>query len=701
MSSTTERLHALDAVRAFALLLGIVFHATMSFLPGFGDAGWPIADVSPSTTLSVVFFSSHMFRMTTFFFIAGFFARLVLQRRGTGAFFRERSKRILVPFVVGWPIAFAGITAAFVWAIAKSGAAAAAPEPSADTILAFPLTHLWFLYVLFLFYVLFVPARAAFVRFVDRSGEMRTAVDRAVGVVMRSGLAPALLALPVTAALLSAAQWQVWGGIPTPDYSLVPNLPAFVGYGVAFSFGWVLHRQAGALDALFARWPFYLAAGIALNVWCLTMVGPTMGDPELGDRLPLYALAYTTGGWCWTIGLTGASLAFLNRERPVVRYLADSSYWLYLLHLPLVFALQVLVMEWALHWAIKYTLVLGVAMIVLLLTYDLLVRSTYIGEVLNGRRYPRALARRQPARVPAPVYEGSMPLAELRSVEKAYGGTPALRGVDLKIGAGELVALLGANGAGKTTAIALWLGLREPDAGDVLLFGKSPHELAVRRRIGVMMQEVALPPELRVRELIAQTASYYPQPYTVEEILALTHTGELADRSYSKLSGGQKRQAQFALAVCGRPRLLFLDEPTVGLDIEARERMWRTIRSLIADGCSVLLTTHYLEEAEALADRVIVLAHGRVIAQGSVNEVRRVVSRRRITCTTLLSEADVRGWPGVQSVERRDDRLHIVATEGEDTVRRLLASDAALTDLEVHRGGLAEALTELTEEHAT
>ena len=175
---------------------------------------------------------------------------------------------------------------------------------------------------------------------------------------------------------------------------------------------------------------------------------------------------------------------------------------------------------------------------------------------------------------------------------------------------GELLALLGPNGAGKSTAISLWLGLLEPDAGNAQLFGGSPLDVESRRRVGVMMQEVGLTPELRVRELVELTASYYPEPLGTNETLALTRIEALADRFYAKLSAGQKRQVQFALAICGRPPLLFLDEPTVGLDVEARETMWRTIRELLAQGCSIVLTTHYLEEAEALADRVAVLAAG-------------------------------------------------------------------------------------------
>jgi ABC-type multidrug transport system ATPase subunit len=290
--------------------------------------------------------------------------------------------------------------------------------------------------------------------------------------------------------------------------------------------------------------------------------------------------------------------------------------------------------------------------------------------------------------------------ATLAGVRKQYGKTIALAGLDLDVRPGEVLAVLGPNGAGKSTAISLWLGLLEPDAGNVTLFGTSPLDVDTRRRVGVMMQEVALTPELRVRELIALTSSYYPSPLSVAEVLSMTRLEALAKRPYLKLSAGQKRQVQFALALCGRPQLLFLDEPTVGLDVEAREAMWRAIRELVDRGCSVVLTTHYLEEAEALADRVAVLASGRLIALGTVNEIKSVVSRKQITCSTSLSVEDVSTWPGVLAATRTGSRLLITAVDAEVVVRRLLGADSDARDLEVRQAGLAEAFSALTKEAA-
>lgn len=288
--------------------------------------------------------------------------------------------------------------------------------------------------------------------------------------------------------------------------------------------------------------------------------------------------------------------------------------------------------------------------------------------------------------------------AELIDVRKRFGKVSALDGVDLQLRSGELFALLGQNGAGKTTAISLLLGLEQPDSGKALLFGRSPLEPAARREIGVMMQEAALVPELRVREQIELVASYYRDPMKPRMAMQLTHTEALAERPYGKLSGGQKRQVQFALAICGRPKLLFLDEPTVGLDIQSRELMWSVLRTIVSQGASIVLTTHYLEEAEALADRVAVLAKGRVIASGTVNEMRALVVRKQISCSSSLSVERIRTWKDVESVRRDHKGLEITARNVEGIVRRLFQEDEDLQDLEIHRAGLAQIFTKLTQE---
>jgi len=291
-------------------------------------------------------------------------------------------------------------------------------------------------------------------------------------------------------------------------------------------------------------------------------------------------------------------------------------------------------------------------------------------------------------------------LARLHQARKSYGAVCALDGVDLTLRAGELLALLGPNGAGKTTAIGLLLGLVRADGGEVAGVGPSPQPLDAPRRIGVMLQDAALPPTLKVGELIRLTASYYPAPRSVQESAELAGVADLLQRPYGKLSGGQQRRVQFALALCGRPRLLFLDEPTVGMDLEARQALWRAIRHLVVEGNAVVLTTHYLEEAEALADRVVVLARGRVVSEGSVDALRARIARKRVWCTTALSVAQIAAWPEVADVRPDGARLCLATEQVEPLLRRLLAADPQLSGVEVRAAGLAEAFTELTRDDA-
>ncbi len=287
-------------------------------------------------------------------------------------------------------------------------------------------------------------------------------------------------------------------------------------------------------------------------------------------------------------------------------------------------------------------------------------------------------------------------IASLKQAVKRYGKLTALEGIDLELRRGELLALLGPNGAGKSTAIGLLLGLIRADGGEVALFGCDPQRIEARRRIGVMLQNASLPSTLRVGELLAQTASYYPAPRTVAETAALAGLDDLLARPYAKLSGGQQRRVQFAMAVIGRPELLFLDEPTVGLDIDARQRLWSAIRCLLAEGSSVVLTTHYLEEAESLADRVCVMARGRIVSEGSVDALRSRIALKRVRCVSTLDVELLRAWPEVAGLRIEQGRLLLSTATAEALVRRLLAADPGLDELEVQRAGLAEAFTELT-----
>jgi ABC-2 type transport system ATP-binding protein len=290
-------------------------------------------------------------------------------------------------------------------------------------------------------------------------------------------------------------------------------------------------------------------------------------------------------------------------------------------------------------------------------------------------------------------------IARLHDASKNFGEVKALRQVNFAVRAGELVALLGPNGAGKTTAVKLFLGLAKPTSGTVSVFGGDPIHAEVRIRIGAMLQVAKVPETLRVREHIDLFSSYYPNPLPLVETLAAAGLQEIKDRVFGELSGGQRQRVLFALALCGDPDILFLDEPTVGLDVESRRVLWEEIRKLIARGKTVLLTTHYLEEADALADRVVVINRGEIIAEGTPAEIKASTAGRRIRCVSSLDIETVRSLPGVNEVRRDRDALEIHAASAEPILRELLTRDARLSAVEVTSAGLEEAFLALTVDH--
>ena len=292
--------------------------------------------------------------------------------------------------------------------------------------------------------------------------------------------------------------------------------------------------------------------------------------------------------------------------------------------------------------------------------------------------------------------DGPAVIARLQAASKQYGAVKALDRLDLTVHRGEVLALLGPNGAGKTTSVSLLLGLIQPDAGTVELFGMSPSARHVRERCGAMLQVSRLPEPITVREHLQLFSSYYPRPLPIDESLALAGLSELADRRYGKLSGGQQQRLKFALALCGDPEVLFLDEPTVALDVEARREFWDVIRARVARGTTVLLTTHYLEEADALADRIVVIDQGRLTACGSPAEIKARTAGRRIRCVTRLSAGQVARLAGVEQVDTQGAALEIVAARAEPVVKELLALDPSLSDLEVSGVGLEQAFLALT-----
>jgi peptidoglycan/LPS O-acetylase OafA/YrhL len=375
-SAGSSRLHALDALRAYALLLGVVLHASMSFFPG--PPVWLVNDSASSTLLSGAFFVIHMLRMPTFFLLAGFMARLSMERRGAGAFFLDRLFRIGLPLVVGWPILFMALMSA-----------AGMPERTTQVFgtlspTSFPLTHLWFLYLLMLFY----PATLLSPLLGRRIGHLA-----AVFWLRRMLLqpwSPAMLAAPLCLSLYLHPYWFMWFGIPTPDQSLLPTLPALVGYGTAFAFGWLVQPQPGVLDRWGRNWMFQLSVACACTAFCLAQAGvaPLLAPAPQGGAKLAYAAAYSLGAWTWSLALLGMAQRFLSDYNAVRHYLADASYWIYLVHLPLVVSLQALVSNWAWPWLPKFVLVVALVFVIALVTYALVVRRTFVGAVLHGRIHP-------------------------------------------------------------------------------------------------------------------------------------------------------------------------------------------------------------------------------------------------------------------------------------------------------------------------
>jgi len=291
--------------------------------------------------------------------------------------------------------------------------------------------------------------------------------------------------------------------------------------------------------------------------------------------------------------------------------------------------------------------------------------------------------------------DGPLAVARLDGVTRTYGPVVALEGVDLGVERGEVLAVLGPNGAGKTTLVKLLLGLLRPDSGTVRVFDRDPSHRHSRVRTGALLQTGSVPATLKVREHIELFRSYYPAPRPLDQVLSLAGLSGLAERPFGKLSGGQQQRLRFALALCGDPDLLFLDEPTAGLDVEARRALWQGIRELVARGVTVVLTTHHLEEADALADRVVLLAQGRIVTQGSPAEIKDRVDGRRISCRTRLPVAEVASWPGVLSAEQDGPAVALLARNPEDVVRRLLAGDSDLSHLEVRSAALEDAFLAL------
>jgi ABC-2 type transport system ATP-binding protein len=277
------------------------------------------------------------------------------------------------------------------------------------------------------------------------------------------------------------------------------------------------------------------------------------------------------------------------------------------------------------------------------------------------------------------------------------GPIHAVRGIDVSIARGETVALLGPNGAGKSTTIDMILGLARPDSGTVSVLGLSPQEAVKHGQVGAMLQTGELIRDLSVRELIAMTASLYPKPMSVDEVIELAGLGEAAEQRTHKLSGGQTQRARFAVAVVSDPELLILDEPTVAMDVEARRGFWTAMRNFASRGNTVMFATHYLEEADANADRAVLMAHGSVVADGPTTELKARVGTRTIRATLpVVPIAEISELPGVTTADRHGEAVILICADSDRAIRALLGRYSAARDIEITGAALEDAFVQLT-----
>jgi len=386
-----QRLDYLDAVRAFALLLGIVFHASLSFLPIF--IGWAVMDISTSPVVALFVQVSHSFRMELFFLIAGFFGHMTLKRKGAGDYVASRLTRIAIPFVAGWfllrPLIYSG------WVMGgesmrgevdilnglKMGFMSLSELPQG----LFVGTHLWFLYYLLLI--------TAIVLIIDPLLGGRT--NRAIAWLVKSRFSLLLLSLPTSISLWFMSNW----GMDTPDKSLIPHVPTLAVYCGFFLLGWLLHRQEGLIgqfSRITAGRIVLCGVSVGLNLW-LSAFQLDAGHPYIEWIRSAYSLTYAVMMWSLAVLVIGLFKRYLDRPSRTVRYVADASYWLYLVHLPIVIWLQIAFAELPLHWSFKLAAISLLTIGLSLVLYDLVVRPTLIGKILNGRRKERVLFRRKSA----------------------------------------------------------------------------------------------------------------------------------------------------------------------------------------------------------------------------------------------------------------------------------------------------------------
>ncbi|EOO15064.1 ABC transporter ATP-binding protein [Bacillus cereus] len=284
-------------------------------------------------------------------------------------------------------------------------------------------------------------------------------------------------------------------------------------------------------------------------------------------------------------------------------------------------------------------------------------------------------------------------IIEVNGVSKTFKHKKAVNNVSFHVNKGQIVALLGPNGAGKTTTISMMLGLKDPTEGNISIFGKSPKHREVCNSLGAMLQEVSVIDSITVEEAIELFRSYYTNPVEKETLLQLSNLESERKQRCEKLSGGQKRRLNFALALAGNPDLLFLDEPTVGMDITSRKTFWETIRKLASEGKTIILTTHYLEEADALADRILLFANGKIIADGTPDEMKATISQKTVSFVAAekIPTALLKGLPHVTGVQFHEARIILKTDDTDATLRAIFKKDLPIMDIAVERGSLDEA----------
>lgn len=387
-SHQSTRVHALDAIRAFALLLGVAFHGALSYITGVDVWQWPLKDGQQGVAMSLTVFLIHIFRMSLFFLLAGYFAHTLYHRHGTLPFLKNRAMRIMLPLVIGWVVCFSSIAGVVLWHLIRLNGGQIPLHISPDLIQSgLNFLHLWFLYILCWLYIGVVLVRQA-VYAIDQEKLLLQMADRVVRCIT-SPFKSLLLAIPIGIALMLQSNWAAWFGIPTPGYTLIPPaVPLFI-YGYLFGLGWVLSRQPALLIHLGVSWLVRILIGLSAAVICLMIAG-LEASAAIIDDLPTnlaYAVFYSIAMVSLILGFIGLGIRFLANASPIIRYLSDSSYWVYIAHLPVVMALQNWLIPFELHWAIKFVIVTVGTCVMLLVMYTYWVRSSWIGLLLNGKRY--------------------------------------------------------------------------------------------------------------------------------------------------------------------------------------------------------------------------------------------------------------------------------------------------------------------------